>query len=303
MPEQTSDEISALVKGFLPLSYEKPEWRWWRWVIQVSDDLIAFVAEDQASWERLCRETTLFSRIAPKMPVLVPSLVASDEQRRAQLRKKVPGYTSSSIEALVFTTPEHLSAKERYHPSLAITEPGKRLAVDLGRSIAALHTAILAEEALEIGFPKRNSLDVLDAVDTELSPHKEAEKIRVALPGIRRWFAALPPDLAFCHRDIQAYNFTIDQKTGALLGLFDIEDAGVDHRAEDLKYLPSYGMTFTSLALEVYNQAAKTKVTMEEVGYFHILSALEHFLFISRERPRWPGIVDWSLAAIEKFSR
>jgi Ser/Thr protein kinase RdoA (MazF antagonist) len=177
------------------------------------------------------------------------------------------------------------------------------LAVDLGHTLAALHSAISGEEALEIGFPKRNSLVLLDAVDTELSPHKEAEKIRAALPSIKRWFAALPLDLVFCHRDIQAYNFTIDKNTGALLGLFDIEDAGIEHRAEDLKYLPSYGMTFTSLALQAYNQAAKTNVTMEEVGYFHTLSALEHFLFISRERTRWPQIVDWSLAAIEKFCR
>jgi hypothetical protein len=66
--------------------------------------------------------------------------------------------------------------------------------------------------------------------------------------------------------------------------------AAVAHRLEDSKYLPSFGVAFTRVALEAYSAAGGPPLGLDGVGWFHVLSALEHFTFVDEASPRWDEI-------------
>jgi aminoglycoside phosphotransferase (APT) family kinase protein len=70
------------------------------------------------------------------------------------------------------------------------------------------------------------------------------------------------------HRDIQAHNLAVAPGSGALLGIFGFDDAGVAHRLEDFKYLPSFGPAFTAVAVDAYGGAGGSAPSVEEVGHF-----------------------------------
>jgi len=67
---------------------------------------------------------------------------------------------------------------------------------------------------------------------------------------------------------------------------------------EDFKYLPSMGIEFTSLSLEGYASAGGPWLDLPAVWRLHLLSALEHFLFVPPDAPRWLEIADWSRRAL-----
>jgi aminoglycoside phosphotransferase (APT) family kinase protein len=101
--------------------------------------------------------------------------------------------------------------------------------------------------------------------------------------------------------DLQIHNMGVDAATGALVGVCDFDSATVAHRLEDFKYLPSFGVAFTRVALEAYSTAGGPPVGLDAVGRFHVLSALEHFTFVDAASPRWTEIIEWSRAALDRF--
>lgn len=301
MPTLTPQTVLSRVPKSLSAEGASVSWRWWRWLVDISEEHLAFVAEDETAWERLCREEALLAQIAPRMSVQIPSVVLRDEALKVQVRKKVFGLCLdvTAAEKIVFGR-EGLSSRERYLPSCPLTREGARLAVTLGRATAALHQAITVEEATALGFGIHSPVQMLEEVEAQIAPSPELSDIGATLFGVKRWFGGLERLPALCHRDIQSYNFVVAED-GALLGLFDFEDAAVAHRAEDLKYFISYGIPFTEVALEAYSAAGGAPLSLETIGYFHALSALEHFLFIPKEHPRWPHIVRWTRDALEHF--
>jgi aminoglycoside phosphotransferase (APT) family kinase protein len=124
---------------------------------------------------------------------------------------------------------------------------------------------------------------------------------RTAVARLRDWFTALPDDPVIALGDLQMHNMAVDAATGALAGVFDFDDASVAHRLEDFKYLPSFGVAFTQVALEAYSAAVGPKVGLDGVGRLHVLSALEHFTFVDQASSRWAEIIEWSQTALDRF--
>jgi aminoglycoside phosphotransferase (APT) family kinase protein len=298
MPAHRPDQIAATVSAFAPAGVRAvPEWRWWRWVVHLGDD-VALVADDGDGWARLEREAALLERLQRGGRLGVPRVIVRDQAAGVQLRRKVPGLNGFAIEELVFGRPGKLTGPERYAGELVITPQGERLAADLGRAILEVQRAMGADEARALGFPDTPYLSVLDQVSEHLGRRPALARLAEALPELRRWFAALPADPVVALRDLQMHNVAVDSATGALLGLFDFDDAGVAHRLEDFKYLPSFGRRFTDLALSAYRDAGGPSLDVADVWRFHALSALEHFLFVPEGTERWREIVAWSAESL-----
>jgi aminoglycoside phosphotransferase (APT) family kinase protein len=152
-----------------------------------------------------------------------------------------------------------------------------------------------------LGLPSTSYLTTLHQFDRQLARIALLRDFRTAIPRLRDWFAALPDDPVIALGDLQMHNMAVDAATGALAGVFDFDGAGVAHRLEDFKYLPSFGVAFTRVTLEAYSAAGGPPVGLDDVGRFHLLSALEHFTFVDDLSPRWAEIVEWSLAALDRF--
>jgi aminoglycoside phosphotransferase (APT) family kinase protein len=299
MPERAPDEVAAAVAEAAGLdSPVAPEWRWWRWGVHLSGGRMAFAADDVAGWARLQREGRLLRRLAGAVGLAVPALVGEWERGRVQIRQKIDGVNGFPVEELIFGRPRRVPSVERYRPDFTITEQGRRLGGDLGRAIAAIQDALDAVEAREWGFEDTDYLGVLDRVGETLARFPSLADLQAAVPPLRAWFAALAPDPVLAVRDLQMHNLAMDPDDGRLLGLFDFDDAGVAHRLEDFKYLPSMGIEFIRLALDGYASAGGPRLELPAVWRFHLLSALEHFLFVPPEAPRWAEIADWSRRAL-----
>jgi aminoglycoside phosphotransferase (APT) family kinase protein len=171
---------------------------------------------------------------------------------------------------------------------------------DFGAEIAALHR-VRVEQAPTLGLRRTPYLTTLDQIDRQLARSALLRDLRAALPRLRDWFAALPDDPVIALGDIQMHNIGVDAATGALFGVFDFDEAAVAHRLEDFKYLPSFGVAFTRVTLKAYSAAGGPPLSLDDVGRFHLLSALEHFTFVDDASPRWTEIIEWSHAALDRF--
>jgi aminoglycoside phosphotransferase (APT) family kinase protein len=168
-------------------------------------------------------------------------------------------------------------------------------------SSAVTPTAALPDSSSALSAAGKEGGRRNDAVKDRLAEYPDLGDLRCAVPALRQWFVALAHAPVLAHRDVHAHNLAVDQDSGALVGLFDFEEAAVAHRAEDFKYLPSFGPTFTEVAVDAYAGAGGCPPSTEQVGRFHFLAALEHFLFFDEDSPRWPQIVAWSRRALAAF--
>lgn len=274
-------------------------WRSWCWMVDCPGDRIAWIAEDGEGWDRLRREGELIATLAAA-GCRVPRVTDVDEITRMQVRSRLPGISGYAIESLVFGESVRVPAAARYQHNSPLTEAGRVLAHDLGAEIAAFHRAPV-EEARALGFRSTSYLTTLDQIDRQLVRSVLLRDVRTAVPRLRDWFAALPDDPVIALGDIQMHNMGVDAATGALVGLFDIDGAAVAHRLEDFKYLPSFGVAFTRVTLEAYSAAGGPPLGLDDVGRFHVLSALEHFTFVDNASPRWAEVIEWSHAALVRF--
>jgi len=295
MTGETATRIAAL--GGDP---ESAAWRAWRWMARLPGRRIAFAAVDDAGWVRLHREGTLITMLYGHVPFAVPEVLEEDEAARVQVRQTIDGISGDAVEELAFGRPDPIGPADRYG-ELALTEAGRRLADDHGAVIAALQTAFPVDDLAALGLPVADYLGMIDAIDAALVTRDELADLRGALPSLRRWFAALPEAPVLAMRDLQRHNLAVDPTTGSLVGLFDFDDAAIAHRLEDFKYLPSWGLELTRRAIAAHADATGAAVELADVGRFHVLSALEHFLFVDDATPRWPQIVTWTRAALAAF--
>jgi aminoglycoside phosphotransferase (APT) family kinase protein len=299
MPAREPGDVASSVATFAGLDAPiSPEWRWWRWGVHLPGDRIVFVADDREGWARLRREARLLERLGGEPRVTVPKVVGQSERGWVQIRRKIPGVNGFPVEDLIFGRGPKVPSVERYRPDFAITDQGRRLARDLGGAIAGIQQALDAVEARAWGFGDTDYLKMLDDVAVTLARFPSLADLQAAVPPLRSWFAALPPDPVLACRDLQMHNLAMSPDDGRLLGLFDFDDAAVAHRLEDFKYLPSMGIEFTSLALDGYASAGGPRLGLPAVWRFHLLSALEHFLFVPPDAPRWVEIADWSRRAL-----
>lgn len=152
-----------------------------------------------------------------------------------------------------------------------------------------------------MGLRSTSYLTTLDEIECKLGRSALLRDFRLVVPRLRDWFAALPDDPVIALGDIQMHNMGVDAATGALVGVFDFDSAAMAHRLEDFKYLPSFRVAFTRVALEAYSAAGGPPVDLDSVERFHVFSALEHFTFVDDASPRWTEIIEWSRAALDRF--
>jgi Ser/Thr protein kinase RdoA (MazF antagonist) len=302
MPRSVPEDIARMVAHHLELesaAMVAASWRSWRWMVDCPGNRIAWIAEDDEGWDRLRREGELIATLAAS-GCQVPRVIGVDEAARLQVRSRLPGISGNAIESLVFGDAARVSSAARYHINSPLTKAGRILARDLGAEIAALHRAPV-EQARIMGFRDTSYLETLNQIERRLARSALIRDFGTAIPQLRDWFAALADDPVIALGDIQMHNMGVDATTGALAGLFDFDDAAVAYRLEDLKYLPSFGVAFTRVALEAYSAAGGRPVDLEEVGRMHVLSALEHFTFVDNASARWAEVIEWSHAAIDRF--
>jgi aminoglycoside phosphotransferase (APT) family kinase protein len=267
-------------------------------------DRIAWIAEDDEGWDRLRREGELIAILAAA-GCRVPRVIRVVEAARLQVRSKLSGISGYAIERLVFGESVCVAfgadgPAARYQHNSPLTEAGRALARDLGAEFAALHR-VPVEEARTLGLRSTSYLTTLDQIDRQLARCALPLDFRTVVPRLRDWFTALPDDPVIALGDLQMHNIGVDAETGALAGVFDFDDAAVAHRLEDFKYLPSFGIAFTRVTLEAYSAAGGPPVGLDDVGRFHVLSALEHFTFVDDASPRWAEIIEWSRTALDRF--
>lgn len=271
------------------------EWREWRW-IGVEPAEVVLVAPDAPRWERLTREARVIERFRARAGAVVPRILSEDPVARVQRRERGDGVTGHDVERMIFGTPWLPDPAARYRGDLVLTSRGVRLAADLGRTLALLHAC----EPLDLAEADRR--------DTEA---RAAEVVRRELGGGRllraleqayAWRAALPPDPVASHGDPHLFNLFVDEATGALRMLIDYDDARLAHRADDLRYLHSSGGPFARAALAAYAAVSGHPIDEPTVGRYHVVAALDHFAFVPPDAPRFPGIVDWTIAAIAAFA-
>jgi hypothetical protein len=159
VPKLTPKEISTAVARVAPVLSGRlsacldASWRGWRWVLELPSDQIAYVAEDDQGWARLCREQKLLELLVEGVSFRVPVIVAVAKAERVQVRRKAPGTAGFPVEAMVFGSSEKTPTAARYRPDSPLTAAGQCLARDLGRAIAEMQRAVSAEEAVTLGFP------------------------------------------------------------------------------------------------------------------------------------------------------
>jgi aminoglycoside phosphotransferase (APT) family kinase protein len=303
MPRSLPNDIAQMVVHHLELESAarvSPTWRSWRWMADCPGSRVAWIAEDDEAWARLRREGELIAILAAA-GCQVPRVIGVDQVARLQVRSRLPGISGHAIEGLVFGKGRGVvPSAERYRHNSPLTEAGRALARDLGTAIAALHRAPV-EEARALGLRSTSYLTILDEIDRQLARSVLRLDFRTAVARLQDWFVSLPEDPVIAFSDIQMHNMAVDAATGALVGFFDFDDAAVAHRLEDFKYLPSFGVAFTRVALEAYSAAGGPPLCLDDVGRFHVLSALEHFILVDDASPRWAEIIEWSHAALNRF--
>jgi aminoglycoside phosphotransferase (APT) family kinase protein len=260
---------------------------------------IAWIAEDDEGWDRLRREGQLIATLAAA-GCHVPRVIGVDKVARLQIRSRLSGISGYAIESLVFGEPARVPAASRYQHNFPLTEAGRALARDLGAEIAALHRAPV-EQARALRLQSTHYLTTIDEIERRLTRNALLRDFRTAVARLRDWFSALPGDPVIALGDIQMHNMGVDAVTGALIGVFDFDGAAVAHRLDDFKYLPSFGIAFTQVALEAYAAEGGPPVDLDDMGRFHVLSALEHFTFVDDASPRWAEIIEWSRVAVDRF--
>lgn len=268
-------------------------------MVECPGDQIAWMAEDDEGWARLGREAELIATLAA-VGCRVTRVIGTDETARLQVRSRLPGISGYAIEQMVFGDSSRVSSATRYQRNSPLTEAGRVLARDLGAEIAALHRAPV-EAAGSLGLQRTSYPTTLDQIDRQLARSAPLRDFRTAVFRLRDWFEALPDDPVIALGDLQMHNMAVDGSTGVLAGIFDFDEAAVAHRAEDFKYLLSFGLAFTQVAVEAYSAASGVPVRLDTVCRFHVLSALEHFTFVEDASPRWAEIVEWTRAALDRF--
>ncbi len=63
-----------------------------------------------------------------------------------------------------------------------------------------------------------------------------------------------------------------------------------------------FGPSMMPSSLAAYAGEAGVAVDEETVGRFHVVSALEHFAFVSWDAPRFPHIIAWATAAVRALT-
>ncbi len=111
----------------------------------------------------------------------------------------------------------------------------------------------------------------------------------------RAWIEALPAPNAVLHSDMHFFNLCVDAN-GAITGLFDFGDSGIDAAATELLYVHSLGAEFLQRVLDAYGP-----IDLDDVRRAHVRTALDHFIWHGPGTERHAEVVTWATAVLERF--
>jgi phosphotransferase family enzyme len=275
-----------------PVEPERREARW----LAMSDDVVAFAADDDAAWQRLASEAWLVERWrAAGIPA--PRILASDAARRVQVREKLHGLTGDAVHTETARSPLYAGELPGVAARLAgaaLSAFGQTLAHSYGELAARIRRAVTAADARAAGLdetPHRRldlerALACLDASDASAAAKAIARRRRT-------WLAAIAPPDAVIHGDLHFHNMCVAPH-GAITGVFDLGDAGLDDPAIELMYIDSLGSRFAEAAITAYGT-----IDRDAVHRAHLRTALDHVLHHGPGMPRHASVVAWATDALE----
>ena len=260
------------------------ERRSWRWFASLPGDLIVCIADTPEGAAHLARESMLLKRLAARVSFGLPRVRDLDPALGLQLRTLVPGAQLSG------------GGRER---DFAERPQGARLADDLGRALAEIHTAFTAAEMSELGFAEAVPLlPPADALAARMGDRLTEPRIKAtfdAVLNLYRETTPAPEDIVLVHDDIWGGNLAVDLETGALNGLFDFVDAGRADRHLDLMYIHSFGPAFTERLFRTYATATGRAISWQRTALYHAISAFSALAdmankgedYLLEQRRRW----------------
>lgn len=244
------------------IEHVRLELRGGRWVTPLPDGRMALFADTSEAAQRLARERALLAVLADRVSFGVPCVEYASADDRLQVRRMVPGTAIGG------------SGRER---AFAARAGGKRLADDLGKAFAELHGALSAGAAATLGIPAQLAVPDIDDLRRRLAGRRPDPAIAPALDAVETRYAAITrvDQPVLTHGDPWAGNFAVDLRSGALNGLFDFEDAALDDRHADLRYVHSFGDDFAERVIDAYARAAGVRLSPARVAGYHLLAAFE----------------------------
>jgi aminoglycoside phosphotransferase (APT) family kinase protein len=260
----------------------KLERRSWRWFAALPGDLILFIADTAESAARLAREGRVLTQLSGRVSFGLPRLYPIDAALGLQLRSRVPGAQLGG------------GGRER---DFAAQPQGARLAEDLGRALAEIHTAFTAAEVEALGCDSAAPLlppaEVLGEKIRDRLTDPEIAATFDALLRIYRATVPAPADIVLVHGDIWGGNLAVDLETGALNGLFDFADASRADRHLDLMYIHSFGADFTARLFRSYKAASGTEVSWQRTALYHAIAAFAALAETPGEDHLWKQRRHW----------
>ena len=270
-PGALADELRILGGLSVSAASLRPEWRSWRWVVHLPDNLLAFVADNEAAARRLAVEAKLLRLLASRVTFAVPRVEFIDLPAGLQIRRMVPGTQIGG------------AGLER---AFAALPNGLVLANQLGQALGELHGAVTKGEAAEIGLnsvrPFRDCHGLPDRLRGRL-PEPAQTTLLERLVALENAIDVPDADVVVVHGDLWGGNLAVDHETGALRGIFDFDNAGLADRHIDLMYIPSFGEAFTARVFAAYAAASGIRLSPQRTAIYHALAAFQ-FLADAHEK-------------------
>ena len=277
-----------------PFELTRRDTRW----LAIGDELVAFLADDDAGWRRLTREAWLADRWrAAGVPV--PRVVRMDAPRKLQVVERIRGRSGDEIHRETGTSPLYPGAIPDVYERLdgaPLSAFGERLAASYGELAARIRRAVTVDDAHAAGLgpTPRRALDLDEAI-ARMHASTASATAKAAAERARSWLAAIPPVDAVIHADLHFFNMCVDD-AGSITGVFDLGDAGLDAAATELMYVHSLGSRFAAIVLE-----ANPDIDVEDVRRTHVRTALDHMIWHGPGTPRHASVVGWVTAVLERL--
>jgi len=215
--------------------------------------------------------------------------------RRVQVRERLIGLTGQVLAGRVW--PGAWPEESTKFDDVPLAAFGERLAASYGEIARRIKTAVSMADATAAGFgtTSRRRIDV----DTGIAQLRTSSASRTAKQNaqrLRAWLTTLPPPDAVIHADLHLWNLCCADD-GAIVGVFDLGDAGIDAAAQELSLAHSLSSRFGAIAIDAYGP-----VDLEHVRRAHLRMALEHMIDHPPGTERHESIVAWATAAFERLA-
>lgn len=191
----------------------------------------------RGSHQEYVREVAVLRRLAGRLPVPIPHIVATGKQRDFAVYRRLTGATL-----------DH-AAYER-----ADRETRNRLATSIARFLAAMHGALTADEIAELEVPAFGGDGRPVVLPDEIAA--EFGNRLTVLQEQQRALSQRAHDTVLLHDDLHPGNFVLDAPVGRLAGVWDFSCVSVGDPSQDFRYLVGDSMDLAERIASAY--AART---------------------------------------------